>query len=90
MTSETSGVLHAGVAIRTVARAHRLMSKRLPSPLKATYLRGKTEFRDFLYDEMGWSLLEAEMVVDAPERNRKIRFEKSRKGTRYGTWTVAE
>jgi len=89
MTSETSGVQHSGVAIRMVARAHRLISKSFPSPLKTTYLRGKTGFRKLLYDGLGCSLLEAETLVDTLERNRKITFQKSRKGMRYGTWIVS-
>mgnify|MGYP006954412179 CR=1 FL=1 len=88
MTTGTSGVPHTGVAVRMVARAHRLISKCFPSPWKSTYLRGKTELRDLLYDELECSLLEAETLVDALERNQKIRFEKSRTGSRFGTWTV--
>jgi hypothetical protein len=58
------------------------------SSFKDTYLRGKTEFRDFLYEKMGCSLLEAEILVDALEKNRKIEFRRFRKGMRYGTWEI--
>jgi hypothetical protein len=58
------------------------------SSFKDTYLRGKTEFRDFLYEKMGCSLLEAEILVDAMEMNGKIEFRRFRKGMRFGTWTI--
>lgn len=69
-------------------RAYRLLSKRFASPFRETYLRGKTEFRDFVYEEMGCSLLEAEILVDALEKNKKIEFRRFRKGMRYGEWEI--
>ncbi len=69
-------------------RACRLLLKRFASPFRETYLRGKTEFRGFLYDKMGCSLLEAEILVDALEKNKKIEFGRLRNGMRYGEWEI--
>jgi hypothetical protein len=69
-------------------RAYHLILLRFITSFKDTYLRGKTEFRDFLYEKMGCSLLEAEILVDALEKNGKIEFRRLRKGMRYGTWEI--
>lgn len=87
MKTEKNGDLQAA-AIGKIDKAHHLLSHRFAFPFRATYLRGKTEFRDFLYEEMGCSLLEAEMLVDTLEKNGRIGFQRSRKGARYGTWSV--
>jgi hypothetical protein len=71
-----------------MSAAHHLVSNGFPSAIRDTYLRGKTEFRDFLYDKMGSSLLEAEILVDALEKDGKIEFRRFRKGMRYGTWEI--
>lgn len=71
-----------------MSAAHHLVSNGFPSVIRDTYLRGKTEFRDFLYDKMGCSLLEAEILVDALEKDGKIEFRRFRKGMRYGTWEI--
>jgi hypothetical protein len=80
--------LHTRVEVGKFNRAYRLLLKRFASPFGETYLRGKTEFRDFLYEKMGCSLLEAEILVDALEKNKKIEFRKLRKGMRYGEWEI--
>jgi hypothetical protein len=69
-------------------KAYLFISKSFASRFRNTYLRGKTDFRDFLYDKMGCSLLEAEMLVDALEKNQKIKFERLGKGMRYGEWVI--
>jgi hypothetical protein len=69
-------------------KAYRFISKGFASPFRNTYFRGKTEFRDLLYEKMGCSLLEAEMLVDALEENRRIKFERPGKGMRYGEWVI--
>jgi len=68
--------------------AQHLISKGFPDVIKGTYVRGKTEFRDFLYEKRGCSLLEAEMLIDALEKNGKIEFSRFRKAMRYGTWEI--
>jgi hypothetical protein len=68
--------------------AYHFILQGFTSSFKDTYLRGKTEFRDFLYEKMGCSLLEAEILIDALEKKRKIEFRRFRKGMRYGTWTI--
>jgi hypothetical protein len=68
--------------------AYHLLSNGFSSVTRNTYLRGKTEFRDFLYEKMGCSLLEAELLVDALEKDGKIEFIRFRRGMRYGTWEI--
>jgi len=88
MKKGKGGDLHPQVEAGQFGRAYRLISKGFTVPFRDTYLRGKTEFRDFLYDEMGCSLLEAEILVDALEKNRRIEFRRFRKGVRYGEWEI--
>jgi hypothetical protein len=71
-----------------MSNAHHLILKGFPNMIRDTYLRGRTGFRDLLYDKMGCSLLEAEILVDALEKNGKIEFRRFRKGMRYGTWEI--
>jgi hypothetical protein len=40
--------------------AYKLISKNVAKSFRDTYPRGKTLFRDLLYEKMGCSLLEAE------------------------------
>ena len=80
--------LHTRVDVGKFNGAYRLLSKSFAYPFRETYLRGKTEFRDFLYEKMGCSLLEAEILVDALEKNGKIEFRRFRKGMRYGEWKI--
>lgn len=80
--------LHTRVEVGKFNRSYHLLLKRFASPFRETYLRGKTEFRDFLYEKMGCSLLEAEILVDALEKNGKIEFKRFRKGMRYGEWEI--
>jgi hypothetical protein len=68
--------------------AYHFILQGFTSSFKDTYLCGKTDFRDFLYEKMGCSLLEAEILIDALEKKRKIEFRRFRKGMRYGTWTI--
>jgi hypothetical protein len=42
----------------------------------------------FMINKMESSLLEGEILVDALEKDGKIRFRGFRKGTRYGTWNI--
>ncbi len=82
--TETSPRVEAG----KFQRAFRLLSKEFASPFKGTYLRGKTEFRDFLYEKIGCWLLEAEVLVDALEKDGRIEFRRFRKGMRGGEWKI--
>lgn len=68
--------------------AYDLILHRFLSPIRNTYYLGKTEFRDFLYDKLGCSLLEAEKLIDALEDNGMIKFQRFRKGGRYGCWEI--
>jgi hypothetical protein len=80
--------LDTRVEVGQFNRAYRLLSKRFASPFRETYLRGKTQFRDFLYEKMGCSLLDAELLVDALEKSGKIEFRRFSKGMRYGEWEI--
>jgi hypothetical protein len=80
--------LYAQTEIEKMNTAYHLISQSFPNLFRNTYLRGKTEFRDFLYEKMGCSLLEAEIVVDALEKDGKIEFRRFRKGMRYGEWGI--
>jgi hypothetical protein len=88
MKKAKRGDLHPRVEAGKFNRAYRLISKGFASRFSNTYFRGKTEFRDFLYDKMGCSLLEAEILVDALEKNRKIKFQRLGKAMRYGEWVI--
>jgi hypothetical protein len=88
MKKRKSEELHPRVEVGKYNRAYRLLFKGFASPFRETYFRGKTEFRDFLYEKMGCSLLEAEILVDALEKNGKIKFSRFRKGMRYGEWVI--
>lgn len=88
MKKRKSEELHPPVEVGKYSRAYRLLLKGFASRFRETYLRGKTEFRDFLYEKMGCSLLEAEILVDTLEKERKIEFKRFRKGTRYGEWVI--
>jgi hypothetical protein len=88
MKKAKRGDLRPRVEAGKFERAYRLISKGFIVPFRDTYFRGKTEFRDFLYDKMGCSLLEAEILVDALEKNRRIEFRRFRKGMRYGEWVI--
>jgi hypothetical protein len=65
-----------------------LVSQNHPNSFRDTYRRGKTRFRDFLYDRIGCSLLEAEEIVDEMERTGRIMFGREKKGSRFGMWEV--
>lgn len=80
--------LGAQIDVERFNTAYHLILQGFISSFKDTYSRGKTEFRDFLYDKMGCSLLEAEILVDALEKDGKIEFRRFRKGMRYGTWEI--
>ncbi len=68
--------------------AFELISKNIANSFRDTYSRGKTFLRDLLYEKMGCSLLEAERLVDALEKNGKIEFIAFPKRKRFGTWEI--
>jgi hypothetical protein len=76
------------VDVEKFEQAHRFLLQGFASPLRETYLRGKTQFRDLLYNKMGCSLLEAEILVDSLEKNKRVEFRRFRKGMRYGEWEI--
>jgi hypothetical protein len=76
------------VDVEKFEQAHRLLLQGFASPLRETYLRGRTQFRDLLYNKMGGSLLEAEILVDTLEKNKRVEFRRFRKGMRYGEWEI--
>jgi hypothetical protein len=80
--------LYSQTEVEKANTAYYLISQSFPNPFRNTYLRGKTEFRDFLYEKTGCSLLEAEIMVDALEKDGKIEFRRFRKGLRYGEWGI--
>jgi hypothetical protein len=79
---------YSQIEVEKVNTAYYLISQSFPNPFRNTYLRGKTEFRDFLYEKMGCSLLEAEIMVDVLEKDGKIEFRRFGKAMRYGTWEI--
>jgi hypothetical protein len=78
----------AQIDVERFNTAYHLFLRGFSSSFEDTYFRGKTKLRDFLYDKMGCSLLEAEIIVDTLEKNGKIEFRRFRKGMRYGTWEI--
>ena len=68
--------------------ACQLISEHFSTPFRDTYPRGKTLYRDFLYEKMGCSLAEAEDLVDALEKERKIKFVRLPQRKRFGTWAA--
>jgi hypothetical protein len=88
MKNKKTGDLNSQIDVERFKTAYHLISKGFSSSFEDTYFRGKTKLRDFLYDNMESSLLEAEILVDTLEKDGKIRFRRFRKGTRYGTWKI--
>ncbi len=88
MKRNKTGDVNFQIDVEKMDAAYHLISKGFPNVIRDTYVRGKTEFRDFLYEKMGCSLLEAEMIIDALEKNGKIEFRRFRKAMRYGTWEI--
>jgi hypothetical protein len=78
----------AQIGVERFYDAYHFILQGFTSSFKDTYLRGKTAFRDFLYEEMGCSLLGAEILNDALEKEGKIEFRRFRKSMRYGTWII--
>ncbi len=74
--------------VEKYALAYELISKNVANSFRDTYRRGKTFFRDLLYEKMGCSLLEAEELVDALEKDGKIRFMALPRRKRFGTWEI--
>ena len=68
--------------------ADRLLRERFPAPFRDSYLGGKTIFRDFFYENLGCSLLEAEEWVDTLERLGRIKFQQDMGKGGQGTWEV--
>jgi hypothetical protein len=88
MKRKKTGNLNSQIDVEKMNVAYHFISKGFPVVIKNTYVRGKTAFRDFLYEKMGCSLLKAEILVDALERQRKITFRRLRKGMRFGIWEI--
>ena len=65
-----------------------LLRETFRGPVRSTYLRGKTDLRDFLYGELGCSLMEAEALVDTLESEGRIKFKKDPEGISSGTREV--
>jgi hypothetical protein len=65
-----------------------LLRGAFPGPVQSTYLKGKTGFRDFLYEKLGCSLMEAEAMVDTLEGADRIEFKKDPGGVSSGTWEM--
>jgi hypothetical protein len=76
------------IDVEKYSSAYELISKNFANSFRDTYPRGKTLFRDLLYEKMGCSLLEAEELVDTLERNGKIKFIKFPKRKHFGTWEI--
>jgi hypothetical protein len=68
--------------------ADRLLRERFPAPFRNSYLGGKTIFRDFFYENLGCSLLEAEEWVDTLERLGRIKFQPDPGKGGHGTWEI--
>jgi hypothetical protein len=88
MTKRKKKDSYSQTEVEKMNTAYHLISQSFPNQFRNTYLRGKTEFRDFLYEKIGCSLLEAEIVVDTLEKDGKIEFRRFRKGMRYGEWGI--
>jgi hypothetical protein len=65
-----------------------LLRGAFPIPIRSTYLKGKTGLRDFLYEKLGCSLMEAEAMVDTLENAARIEFKKDPGGVSSGTWEM--
>ncbi len=76
------------IDVKKYGLAYELISKNVGNSFRDTYRRGKTFFRDLLYEKMGCSLLEAEELVDALEKNGKIEFIASPRRKRFGIWEI--
>jgi hypothetical protein len=88
MKKKKTGDLSSQIDVERFNTAYHLILKGFSSSFEDTYFRGKTKLRDFLYDNMESSLLEAEILVDALERNKKVEFKRFRRGMRYGEWEI--
>lgn len=69
--------------------ADRLLRERFPAPFRNSYLGGKTIFRDFFYEDLGYSLLEAEEWVDTLERLGRVKFQQDPGESGQGTWEIS-
>ncbi len=65
-----------------------LLSERFTVPFRNSYLGGKTIFRDFFYENLGCSLLEAEEWVDGLEGLGRIKFQQDPGESGQGSWEV--
>jgi hypothetical protein len=68
--------------------ADRLLGEGFPAPFRNSYLGGKTIFRDFFYENLACSLLEAEAWVDALERLGRIKFQQDPGESGQGSWEI--
>ena len=78
------------IDVEKYSKGRDLIARTFPTPFQDTYRRGKTRLRDLLYDQLGYSLLEGEEIVDEMERSGKITFARLRKGSRFGTWEIRQ
>ncbi|MGE5253376.1 MAG: hypothetical protein ACM3N7_05390 [Planctomycetaceae bacterium] len=69
--------------------AGRLLRERLRAPFRHSYVGGKTVIRDFLYENLGCSLLEAEEWVDTLETQGEIKFQQDMEEGGLGTWEIS-
>ena len=71
-----------------LVEAGNLLRGAFPGPIRSPYLKGKTGFRDFLYERLGCSFAEAEAMVDTLENAGRIEFKKDPGGVSAGTWEI--
>ena len=70
----------------------RLLRERFRAPFRHSYVGGKTIIRDFVYENLGCSLLEAEEWVDTLERQGGIKFQQDMEDMEeggLGTWKIS-
>jgi hypothetical protein len=67
-----------------MSTVHHLILNAFPNVFRGTSFHGKTGLRDCLYEEMGFSFLEAEVLVDSLKKPGNIGSRKCRQGMRYG------
>ena len=81
-------VLSNSILAARVNETSELLRTTFSGPFRNTYLGGKTAFRDFFYEKLGCSMMEAEAVVDLLEKTARIEFKKDSQGGGYGTWEI--
>jgi hypothetical protein len=86
--TERRDKFHSPIDTEKYSLAYDLLTKNFANSFRESYPRGKTLFRDLVYQKMGCSLLEAEELVDALEKNGKIEFIGFPRRKRFGTWEI--